>query len=178
MEEPMIDRGAPVEAKGLVDIEATEVLVWEVLTDLERWPQWNPEVKSVSVAGPVAPGMEFRWSTRFWEGTVPVTGTRLRASAGTITSRFQEVERPKLLGWTGRLSPLGIEAVHVWKLEAHNGRTRVLTEESWSGLAVKFLRGPARSMLQQSINRGLEALKSECERRVGGEGAERLPQED
>jgi uncharacterized protein YndB with AHSA1/START domain len=158
----MIDRNAPVRASGEIEIQATEELVWEVMTDLERWPKWNSDVKSVSFWGAIRPGTEFRW----------------RVIAGTITSRFQEVEQPRLLAWTGRLSPLGIEAMHVWKLEAKTGATLVRTEESWGGLVVRALRGRARSMLQTSLDKGLEALKAECERRVGGEEPERTPVED
>jgi hypothetical protein len=155
----MIDRHAPVIAAGDIDITATEELVWEVMTNLERWPAWNPDVKSVSFWGAIAAGTEFRW----------------RVNTGTITSRFQSVERPRLLAWTGRLFPLGIEAVHVWKLESRAGFTRVRTEESWNGVAVRLLRGRAKGMLQQSIDRGLAALKSECEKRVGGDEPERMP---
>ena len=158
----MIDRHAPISASADTDIAATEELVWEVLTNIERWPVWNNDVKSVSFWGAIAPGTEFRW----------------RVATGTITSRFQQVERPRLLAWTGRLFPIGIDAVHVWKLEAHNGATRIRSEESWSGIAVRLLRGRARSMLQQSLDRGLAALKSECEKRVGGDAPERPPVDD
>jgi hypothetical protein len=156
----MIDQHAPVKAYGQVNIEATERLVWEVMTDIERWPRWNPDVKAVSFWGALAPGTEFRWK---------VTG-------GTITSRFQRVEAPTLLAWSGRLSPLGVEAVHVWRLEAPGGGvTTVRTEESWNGFAVRLLRGRAATMLQESLDRGLKALKDECERRTGAEGPERTP---
>jgi hypothetical protein len=159
----VIDQHAPVRAFGQVTIEATERLVWETMTDIERWPRWNPDVKAVSFWGTIAPGTEFRWK---------VTG-------GTITSRFQRVEAPSLLAWSGRLSPLGVEAVHVWRLESVGGGvTRVTTEESWNGLAVRLLRNRATAMLQQSIDRGLRALKAECESRVGGEAAERTPISD
>ena len=159
----MIDQHAPVKAYGQVNIEATERLVWEVLAGIERWPRWNTDVRGVSFWGALAPGTEFRW----------------KVSGGTITARFQTVEAPKLLAWSGRMSPIGIEAVHVWHLEAPGGAvTTVRTEESWNGLAVRLLRGRAMTMLQESLDRWLKALKAECERHVGGEEAERMPIKD
>ena len=158
----MIDQHAPVKAFGQVAIEATERLVWEVMTDIERWPRWNQDVKAVSFWGAVAPGTEFRW----------------KVSGGTITSRFQAVEAPTLLAWSGRLSPLGVEAVHVWRLENSGGVTKVTTEESWNGVAVRLLKNRAARMLQDSLDRGLRALKAECESRIGGDAAERTPVSD
>ena len=52
---------APVRSTAEVEIDAPPQAVWDVLTDFQSWPHWNPDVKSMSFAGPLAPGSEFRW---------------------------------------------------------------------------------------------------------------------
>ena len=37
------NREAPVFAASEVEIEAGPDAVWDVLTDFERWPTWNPK---------------------------------------------------------------------------------------------------------------------------------------
>jgi hypothetical protein len=117
------------------------------VADFERWPNWNPDVKSVSVGGPVAEGTEFKW----------------KSGGATITSTLRRVDRPELLGWTGKA--LGIQAVHVWHFEPRDGKTWVRTEESWEGWLVRLLRGRMQKMLQSGLDGGMPHLKAETERR-------------
>jgi uncharacterized protein YndB with AHSA1/START domain len=140
-----VDKAAPVTAASDVEIAATPEAVWEVLTDFEGWPAWNPDVKSMSFGGKVAEGSEFRW----------------KAGPGTITSTIRRVERPRLIGWTGKT--LGINAVHVYRLEPRDGRTLVRTEESYDGLIARLARGPMRKMLKKSLDAGLQELKARVE---------------
>jgi uncharacterized protein YndB with AHSA1/START domain len=100
---------------GEIEIAASPEAVWEVLTVFARWPSWNPDVKSMSVQGPVAPGTVFRW----------------KAGPGTITSTIQRVEPPWQIAWSGRT--FGIKAIHFWQLEPRGGKTFVRTEESFEG---------------------------------------------
>jgi hypothetical protein len=58
MPEQLVDPDAPVVAESELEIEARPEAVWDVLTDIESWPTWNPEVKSVSMHGSVAEGFK------------------------------------------------------------------------------------------------------------------------
>src|SRR5205823_11869723 len=100
-----INQAAPVVASSETEIAAARELVWELLAGIERWPSWNPDVKSVSMQGRLANGSEFRW----------------KAGPGTITSTLQHVEPPRRLAWSGKT--LGIEAVHVYALEPRGDAT-------------------------------------------------------
>jgi uncharacterized protein YndB with AHSA1/START domain len=142
-----IDVGAPVVSAAEIEISAEPELVWDVLTAFERWPTWNPDVKSISMHGDVAAGSEFRW----------------KAGPGTITSTIQEVDPPRRIAWAGRT--LGIRAVHVWWLEPSGGATTVLTEESYQGLVARLLRRPLQKALDRALDNGLRYLKAEVERR-------------
>lgn len=144
-----IDRSAPAIAEAEVVIGADAGIVWELMTGVESWPDWNPGVKSASLEGPLAEGTEFRW----------------KAGPGTITSRIELVERQRRLVWTGKT--LGIRAIHVWRLEPRGDTTVVATEESWGGLVARVFRTPMQKTLKKSIDDGLEHLKAEAERKVG-----------
>jgi uncharacterized protein YndB with AHSA1/START domain len=89
---------APVRGRAEIDIEAPPQVVWEVVTRFENWPNWNPDVKSMSFPGPLAPGTEFRW----------------KAGPGTIVSTLDRIEPPRYISWRGRT--LTISAYHEWWL--------------------------------------------------------------
>jgi uncharacterized protein YndB with AHSA1/START domain len=143
-----IDRSAPVLGSGEIVIDAPAETVWDVLTAVEDWPSWNPDVKSVSIEGPVAPGTVFRW----------------KSGPGTITSTLQELERPRLASWTGRT--FGLRAVHVWRLEPQEGGTLVRTEETFDGALARLFRGRLQRRLDAALADGLRHLKAEAERRA------------
>lgn len=42
-----INEDAPAIAKSNVKIEADPESIWNVLIDIENWPNWNPDVKNV-----------------------------------------------------------------------------------------------------------------------------------
>ena len=130
-----------------IDVAASPEAVWDVLTDLESWPRWNPDVKSLSLEGGLAKGSVFRW----------------RAGPGTITSTIQQVEPPRVIAWTG--TTLGIKATHVYRLEPRGEATLVHTEESYEGLVARVLRRSLQKTLEKGLSDGLRYLKAETERR-------------
>jgi carbon monoxide dehydrogenase subunit G len=145
-----IDRSAPVVASSEIEVAAPPEVAWDVLADLDAWPAWNPDVQSMSIEGPVSPGARFKW----------------RSGPLKITSTLRSVERPNLIGWTGKAP--GIDAVHVWRFEPRDGGTLVRTEESWAGLLPRLFGGRLRKTLQDSLDAALPHLKAEAERRSPG----------
>jgi uncharacterized protein YndB with AHSA1/START domain len=146
LKEPMVATDAPVVSSREVEINAPIDHVWGVLTAIERWPEWNPDVKSVAIDGPAAEGVTFRW----------------KAGPGTITSRVEHFECPRLIAWSGRT--LGISAIHVWRLEAENGMTVARTEESYDGLVARVLRRSLQKTLDAALTDGARYLKVEAEK--------------
>lgn len=141
-----VNEKAPVLAKAQIEIVATPETVWNIMADIEAWPSWNPDVKKACLKGELEEGTQFQWKTK----------------VGKITSLLQKVEPPHLLAWTGRI--MGINAIHVWKIESKDGKTVVVTEESWEGALSRVMSGRMQTMLEESINSGLQYLKSESER--------------
>jgi uncharacterized protein YndB with AHSA1/START domain len=146
-----INEEAPVVGSTQIEIAAPPEAAWDVLTAIERWPSWNPDVKEASVQGGIDEGTEFRW----------------KAGPGTITSTIQQVEAPHRIVWTGKT--FGIKAIHVHTLEARNGRTMVRSEESYDGLVARRFHGRLKKTLDDALRNGLERLKVETERRQRGE---------
>jgi uncharacterized protein YndB with AHSA1/START domain len=137
-----VDRSAPAVASAEAVIDAAPEAVWALLSDIEGWPAWNPDVKSAHLEGPLAPGTEFVW----------------KAGPSTIHSVLRVVEPPERIGWTGRT--MGIGAAHVWDITAAAGGSRVRTEESWDGLIVRLLRGRMQKRLQKAMDSGLAHLRA------------------
>jgi uncharacterized protein YndB with AHSA1/START domain len=143
-----VNESAPAVASAEVEVAADPEIVWEVLTSIDDWPRWNPDVSSASLEEGLSEGARFRW----------------KAGPGTITSTLQRIDRPRLIAWTGRT--FGIKAIHVHRLEPRGEGTVVSSEESWEGLPVRIFRGRMQKTLEKSIEPGLGRLKAEAERRV------------
>lgn len=143
-----IDWNAPATAAGETQIDADAQTVFAVLSAIDQWPSWNPDIKSVQVQGPVQPGTVFRW----------------KAGPSSLTSTLQVVDPPREIAWTG--TTMGINAVHVFRFQAKDGGTLASSEESWAGLLASLLKGYSRRTLDKGIRSILTYLKTESERRA------------
>jgi hypothetical protein len=150
-----INRKAPATASAEAVILAPLNAVWSILTEIDGWNRWNPDVSRVELRGPLTPGTEFHW----------------RAGSGaSIVSTLREVEPERRVAWTGRM--LGIRAVHVWTFEEQDGSVLVRSEESFDGLIVRLFAGLMRRTLASSLQKGVRALKAECERSFKAESSQ------
>ena len=136
------------------EIDAPPDVVWEVLLEFERYPEWNPFVRAI-------------------EGT-PAVGERLRvrieppdARAVTFEPEVVIVEENHRLAWAGRLVvPFAYDGYHEFRLEPGAGgeRTRLLNRETVRGALVPLL------FDRESLERGFAAmnaaLRDRAERRV------------
>jgi hypothetical protein len=50
-----VDRGAPVLAHHGIDISAALERVWHLHTEVDRWPQWQKEVREAHIDGGFEP---------------------------------------------------------------------------------------------------------------------------
>ena len=140
LERSEVNRDAPAIATGEIEIGAEPETVWQVLSDINRWPSWNPDVKEATLSGGLNEGSVFRW----------------KAGPGTITSTLERVDPPREIGWRGKT--MGINAVHVYRLRPHGEGTKVHTEESFDGLVVRLLRSSTRKSLKKGIDGRLKHL--------------------
>ncbi len=140
-----IDTKASVIGQAKVSIASDPQTVWKILTDINRWPNWNKTVQSAALEGPLAPGSVFRWK-----------------SGSKIVSKINRVEPNQLIAWTGKT--MGITAFHVFRIQFKEGKTLVETEESFDGLMVKIFKGSMQKMLDKTLRLVLDDLKVEAER--------------
>lgn len=68
-----INEDAPVTAAGVIDVAANQETIWRVLSAIDRWPDWNPDIKEAAMQGELAVGSEFSWKT----GPVTINSTIL-----------------------------------------------------------------------------------------------------
>src|SRR5262245_61414678 len=107
-----ISTNAPIVAAHEITIRADIQAVWDVLTQIDRWPEWNTDIPNAHLAGPLAVNTVFHWET-----------------AGlAIASTIGELIPGQRIAWSGPTS--GILAIHVWTLWRTPDGTRVRTEES------------------------------------------------
>lgn len=116
--------------------------VWDILADMESWPEWNENIKSVSVPA-FKEGQQFKWS---------INGSK-------INSTIRKIQAPEVLSWTG--SAMGMKAIHVWTLEdAGDNQTIVSTEESLQGFFTLFF---SHQKLHDTLLSWLNRLKQRAE---------------
>lgn len=126
-----------------VTINATPAQVWNVLTDFENYPEWNPFIKefkgnpatdkkvSVFIQPPGQKGMRFTPEIKVWEPN-------------------------KHFAWKGKVMFKGIfDGEHHFELEAlPNGTTKLIQHEYFSGILVPIMK----KSLQNETKQGFEAL--------------------
>ncbi|AFY75078.1 Polyketide cyclase / dehydrase and lipid transport [Synechococcus sp. PCC 7502] len=140
-----INSKAPAISRHEIIINASSEIIWELLTDINHWCDWNPNISESRLEGVIKPSATFRWK-----------------SGGTlITSTLQQVDPQRRMSWTGRV--VGTQAIHVWILEPHENAVLVRTEESFEGWLVSLSRGMMQRILDKSLVAWLEHLKRKAE---------------
>jgi len=93
-----INHKAPVSCTKSVVIPAPASHVWKVLTDINRWPEWQREISKARANGPLEAGTTFDWKT----------------GGMSIHSTLHTVQPSTHFGWTGKV--MGIYAIHNFSL--------------------------------------------------------------
>ncbi|GAA2759983.1 SRPBCC domain-containing protein [Actinopolymorpha rutila] len=143
-------RSHPVVLRAEVDIDAGPDQVWAVLADLPAYQEWNPFI--VRSSGRLQVGRKLTNVHRF--------GTRTMVFGPTVLA----VEPGRELRWIGRLGVPGIfDGEHSFVLtQTAPGRTHVVQQETFRGIAVPFTTG----WLRGDTLSGFKALNSALRDRV------------
>lgn len=101
-----------------IDVDAPPAVVYELLADITRMPDWSPEVTSCAWLGNATqakPGARFRgWSRKGW---------RRWSTLSTVS----QAERPECLEWHVTFAGLPV-ATWRYRFIAHDGHGTTITE--------------------------------------------------
>lgn len=134
-----------------IEIDAAPAKVWDILTDLADYPEWNPFITSST--GTVAVGQ------RLVNRLEPPGGKAL-----TFRPTVTEVDEGRVFEWLGRLGLPGLfDGRHRFELVPHGDGTRLIQTERFSGLLVPFLRTSLDTRTQAGFRAMNAALKARAE---------------
>lgn len=139
------------EIKTEIIINASREKIWEVLTDFEAYPQWNPFVVRI-------------------EGK-PIKGTRLKNTLQNGDKQFQfkpivtAAEPGRSFAWLGSVLMKGIfDGHHSFELEeVGNGQVKLIHSEKFSGILSGFILKKIGADTRQNFVKFNEALKNRVE---------------
>lgn len=134
------------EVTAEIDVPVSPAVVWDVLTDVESYPQWNT---LLSVSGSYSVGTTV--SARLSMPGLPTVPLRPEITA---------VEPERALRWRSEL--FGIAAEHAFLLEPTADGTRFVQTETFEGALV----GPIVGRLERRIRRGFEQMNVGLRRRA------------
>ncbi|MFJ6054208.1 SRPBCC family protein [Streptomyces sp. NPDC092307] len=159
-----VDPNARVRHRAEIVIDAPLRMVWNLQTDIERWPSWQAPVTTAERldGGPLRPGSAFRWTT-------PVPPNPTPATSLEITSTVEQLAHHTCIRWTGPATGEGlhIDGVHVWNFtRTRTGGVRVSTEETHTGPQVDADVPTATAILRQGLEGWLSDLKATAEART------------
>ena len=130
-------------------IDAPPMDVWAVLTDLSRYPEWNPLFRGAS--GEIAVGERIKLRS-----VHPANGRMM-----TVKPKIVTAEAGVELRWASSLPGI-ISGEHSFALTPVGGGTQVVQSESFAGLLVP-LSGKILARAEASFAELNEALKKRVE---------------
>ncbi|MEV6596330.1 SRPBCC family protein [Actinoplanes sp. NPDC051346] len=140
-----IEEHAAVVVRREIRIAAPINRVWHLHTDVNRWRDWQADIDTAYVDGPLRQGVTFHWSTAGLQ----------------IASTVYAIDAPYRILWGGPAH--GITGVHDWTFTADGAATVVRTAESWDGNAVRADPDNLREALDASLSSWLDHLRKTAE---------------
>ncbi|WP_343671211.1 SRPBCC family protein [Chitinophaga sp.] len=140
-----INLNAPVKTYQQITINASPEKVYQVMSDIDHWAQWQQDVTEPKLNGPFEKGSSFDW----------------KSGGLTIHSTIHTAIPGQKIGWSGKA--LGAFAIHNWTFVAENGHTTVKVEESMEGWLVYVMRNKFQKGLETSLQVWLKNLKAKAE---------------
>ena len=140
------------EIRTAIEIDAPAVRVWDVLTDVASYDEWNPFIRHLEG--------ELREGSRLKATIAPPDGR-----ATTFTPAVTDLQPRRRIAWLGHLGVRGIfDGEHFHEVEElEPGRTRYVQRERFTGALVPFVGGMLRKT-EEGFRRMNAALKERAER--------------
>ncbi len=141
------------EIRTEIEIDASASRVWAILTDFDRYPEWNPFVRRIEGVGEV--GKRFR-------ATIVPPGSRGMSFSPTLL----KLEPKRELRWIGHLLVAGVfDGEHIFEIEPiGERRVRFVQRERFRGLFTAPLLKSIGAATRQGFEAMNRALKAEAEK--------------
>jgi hypothetical protein len=133
----------PKEIKTEILINSDPEIVWNILMDFDRYPEWNPFIKFISGQ--------------------PIKGSKIEAKLEPPDSKgmkinpvILEVDNKKKFRWLGHLFVPGLfDGEHIFELiDNKNGSTTFIQREIFKGILIPLLK----KLLDDNTRRGFELM--------------------
>lgn len=142
-----VSPAVPVHTQQTIHIKAPVEKVWKLMSQVNQWAAWQPDINASQLNGLLQPGTGFDWKT----------------GGLAIHSTLHTVEPRAALGWSG--TAFGSFAVHNWAfIPQPDGTTEVQVEEGMEGWLVRLLQPVFQHSLDASTARWLACLRQAAER--------------
>ena len=141
-------RGKTLDFSTSIDINAPADVVWDVLRDAERWPDWTPTVTSVRFVdkGPLAVGSR-----------AVIRQPRLPPALWRVT----EFEEGRLFTWVTKSPGVSVFGRHV--VAPREPGARVTLSLQFTGLLSPLVGRLTRNLNNRYLELEAATLKSRCE---------------
>ena len=136
-----------------IEIYATPTRVWQVLTDFEKYPTWNPFIKKISGVVARKEKLEVHMPDPR-DGTMVLTPTVLVA------------EKDRELRWLGKSEGDVFNGEHHFLIEPtdNNNNVRFIQSERFTGSMVPSVEGWLDTAVKQNFEEMNKALKQRAEK--------------
>lgn len=138
-----------IRTETVIDAEPAEV--WETLTDLDSWSEWNPFITEASGIPEVGQKLNMRFH--------PPGGMAMK-----MKPRVTRSEKAQELRWLGHLGVPGVfDGEHYFQLRPGSGGGTLLVQgEKFTGLTVPLFGGVLKKS-EKGFEMLNEALRERCE---------------
>ena len=135
---------------SLITIEASDVIqsevkaIWKLMSEVNRWPEWNKAISFARLEGVFVKGTPFRWT-----------------SGVNIRSTLEDVIINKRIVWSTK--SVGVKTVQSWEFKKTDEGVLVFVSQSAEGWLTKIASQAVTKKLHKNLNEFLFSLKRAAE---------------
>lgn len=136
---------------SLITIEASDVIqseikaIWKLMSEVNRWPEWNKAISFAQLEGVFVKGTPFRWT-----------------SGVNIRSTLEDVIINKRIVWSTK--SVGVKTVQSWEFKKTDEGVLVFVSQSAEGWLTKIASQAVTKKLHKNLNEFLFSLKLAAEK--------------
>ena len=142
-QEGKINENASIKDQHSIIINAPIERVWNIVSNVAAWPEWNGEIKNLKISEPPVEGTKFDW----------------KIGRMNLSSQIQLMEKPGVIAFTGK-STL-VKRIYVWSFETDDKQTIASLSTSLQGWFTVWVENH-RSVYNELLS-WLELLKQKAE---------------